>query len=155
MTIKPLADRVVVCAVEAEETTKSGIVLPGAAQEKPQVAEVVAVGPGGMVDGKEIAMVVKVGDRVIVGKYAGTEVKVDGEEVGKYSLSEDGEYELNGGTNILRIENGAAYLIEANCPDHLCVKQGKINKNGQTITCLPNKLTVTVYGEDNDVDLVS
>lgn len=82
-------------------------------------------------------------------------VRVDGEEVGKYSLSEDGEYSLNGGTNILIIEDGAAYLIEANCPDHLCIKQGKINKNGQTITCLPNKLTVTVYGEDNDVDLVS
>ncbi len=82
-------------------------------------------------------------------------VRVDGEEVGKYSLSQDGEYSLNGGTNILIIENGAAYLIEANCPDHLCIKQGKINKNGQTITCLPNKLTVTVYGEDNDVDLVS
>lgn len=82
-------------------------------------------------------------------------VRVDGREVGKYSLSEDGEYSLNGGTNILVIEDGAAYLIEANCPDHLCVKQGKINKNGQTITCLPNKLTVTVYGNENDVDLVS
>lgn len=82
-------------------------------------------------------------------------VRVDGEEVGKYSLSQDGEYSLNGGTNVLIIEDGAAYLIEANCPDHLCIKQGKINKNGQTITCLPNKLTVTVYSEDNDVDLVS
>ena len=80
MTLKPLADRVVVKAVEAEETTKSGIVLPGTAQEKPQVAEVVAVGPGGMVDGKEVAMTVKVGDRVITGKYAGTEVKCDGTE---------------------------------------------------------------------------
>ena len=68
MTLKPLADRVVVKAVEAEETTKSGIVLPGTAQEKPQVAEVVAVGPGGMVDGKEVAMTVKVGDLVITGK---------------------------------------------------------------------------------------
>jgi hypothetical protein len=82
-------------------------------------------------------------------------VKVDGEEVGKYSLSEDGVYELNGGTNILRIENGAAYLTDANCPDHLCVKQGKIDETGETITCLPNKLTVTVYGNDGDVDLVS
>ncbi|MBR5453120.1 MAG: co-chaperone GroES [Clostridia bacterium] len=80
MTIKPLADRVVVCAVEAEETTKSGIVLPGAAQEKPQVAEVVAVGPGGLVDGKEVVMTVKVGDRVITSKYSGTEVKCDGVE---------------------------------------------------------------------------
>ena len=80
MTIKPLADRVVVKAVEAEETTKTGIVLPGTAKEKPQIAEVVAVGPGGMVDGKEVAMIVKVGDRVITSKYAGTEVKCDGTE---------------------------------------------------------------------------
>ncbi len=80
MTINPLADRVVVRAVEAEETTKSGIILPGTAQEKPQVAEVVAVGPGGMVDGKEVTMVVKVGDKVITSKYAGTEVKCDGTE---------------------------------------------------------------------------
>jgi chaperonin GroES len=80
MTIKPLADRVVVCAVAAEETTKSGIVLPGTAQEKPQVAEVVAVGPGGLVDGKEVVMTVKVGDKVITSKYAGTEVKMDGVE---------------------------------------------------------------------------
>ena len=80
MTLKPLADRVVLKTVEAEETTKSGIVLPGAAQEKPQVAEVVAVGPGGNVDGKDIVMNVKVGDRVLISKYAGTEVKVDGVE---------------------------------------------------------------------------
>jgi chaperonin GroES len=80
MTIKPLADRVVIKAVEAEETTKTGIILPGSAQEKPQVAEVVAVGPGGLVDGKEIAMTVKVGDKVITSKYSGTEVKCDGVE---------------------------------------------------------------------------
>ena len=80
MTLKPLADRVVVQAVEAEETTKTGIVLPGTAKEKPQVAEVIAVGPGGMVDGKEVTMTVKVGDRVITSKYAGTEVKCDGVE---------------------------------------------------------------------------
>ena len=80
MTIKPLTDRVVVKAVEAEETTKSGIILAASAQEKPQIAEVVAVGPGGMVDGKEVDMYVKVGDRVITGKYSGTEVKIDGEE---------------------------------------------------------------------------
>ena len=78
MTLKPLADRVVVKAVEAEETTKTGIVLPGTAQEKPQIAEIVAVGPGGTVDGKEIVMTVKVGDKVITSKYAGTEVKCDG-----------------------------------------------------------------------------
>lgn len=80
MTLKPLADRVVVKLVEAEETTKSGIVLAGAAKEKPQVAEVIAVGPGGMVDGKEVVMTVKVGDKVITSKYAGTEVKCDGTE---------------------------------------------------------------------------
>lgn len=78
MTIKPLADRVVLKPVEAEETTKSGIILAAAAQEKPQVFEVVAVGPGGTVDGKEVTMYVKNGDKVIAGKYAGTEVKMDG-----------------------------------------------------------------------------
>lgn len=80
MTIKPLADRVVVKAVEMEETTKSGIILAASAQEKPQIAEVVAVGPGGMVDGKEVEMYVKVGDKVITSKYSGTEVKLDKEE---------------------------------------------------------------------------
>jgi chaperonin GroES len=80
MTLKPLSDRVVVKLVEAEETTKTGIVLPGTAKEKPQVAEVIAVGPGGMVDGKEIVMTVKVGQKVITSKYAGTEVKCDGVE---------------------------------------------------------------------------
>ena len=80
MTIKPLADRVVIKMEEAEETTKSGIVLASAAQEKPQIASVVAVGPGGMVDGKQVDMYLKVGDRVIASKYTGTEVKLDGEE---------------------------------------------------------------------------
>ena len=80
MTIKPLADRVVVKQVEIEETSKGGIILPGSAKEKPQVAEVVAVGPGGVVDGKEVVMTVKVGDRVITSKYTGTEVKCDGVE---------------------------------------------------------------------------
>ena len=75
MNIKPLADRVVVKAIEAEEKTTAGIILPGSAQEKPQMAEVGAVGPGGLVDGKEVVMTVKVGDRVITSKYAGTEVK--------------------------------------------------------------------------------
>ena len=81
MTLKPLSDRVVIKMVEAEETTASGIILTGSAKEKPQVAEVLAVGPGGMVDGKEVTMTVKVGDKVITSKYAGTQVKVDGEEV--------------------------------------------------------------------------
>lgn len=80
MTIKPLADRVVIKMVEAEETTKSGIILAGTAKEKPQIAEVVAVGPGGVVDGKEITMELSVGDRVLMSKYAGTEVKLDGAE---------------------------------------------------------------------------
>lgn len=80
MTIKPLADRVVIKMLEAEETTKSGIILSSKSQEKPQVAVVVAVGPGGMVDGKEVTMEVSVGDKVLMSKYAGTEVKVDGEE---------------------------------------------------------------------------
>ena len=81
MKLKPLADRVVVKMIEAEETTKSGIVLPGSAQEKPQIAEIVEVGPGGNVDGNEVVMQVKPGDKVIVSKYAGTEVKIDGEEL--------------------------------------------------------------------------
>ena len=80
MNIKPLFDRVVIKMVEAEETTKSGIILAGSAKEKPQLAEVVAVGPGGVVDGKEITMQVKAGDRVLISKYAGTEVKLDGQE---------------------------------------------------------------------------
>lgn len=80
MNIKPLADRVVIKMTKAEETTKSGIILAGTAKEKPQVAEVVAVGPGGIVDGKEIKMELKVGDKVLLSKYAGTEVKVDGQE---------------------------------------------------------------------------
>ena len=80
MKLSPLGDRVVLKQLEAEETTKSGIVLPGQAQEKPQQAEVVAVGPGGMVDGKEVKMEVKVGDKVIYSKYAGTEVKLEDQE---------------------------------------------------------------------------
>jgi len=80
MNIKPLADRVVIKMLESEETTKSGIVLPGTAKEKPQMAEVVSVGPGGVVDGKDIVMEVKIGDKVLISKYAGTEVKLDGVE---------------------------------------------------------------------------
>lgn len=80
MTIKPLGDRVVIQPLEAEETTKSGIVLPGTAQEKQQLAEIIEVGPGGNVDGKEIKMEVKKGDKVIYSKYAGTDIKLDGEE---------------------------------------------------------------------------
>lgn len=80
VNIKPLADRVVIKMLEAEETTKGGIILASAAQEKPQVAEIVAAGPGGVVDGKEIKMEVKVGDKVLISKYSGTEVKLDGDE---------------------------------------------------------------------------
>ena len=81
MKIQPLADRVVLKLVEMEETTKSGIILTGSAKEKPQVAEVMAVGPGGNVEGKDIVMHVKVGDKVITSKYSGTEVKLDSEEL--------------------------------------------------------------------------
>ena len=80
MTIKPLSDRVVVRMTEAEETTKSGIILTGSAKEKPQVFEVVEVGPGGVVDGNKVEMYVKPGDKVLTSKYSGTEVKVDGNE---------------------------------------------------------------------------
>lgn len=88
MTIKPLFDKVVLKSVVAEETTKSGILLTGSAKEKPQMSEVVAVGPGGMVDGVQVSMSVKVGDRVIVGKYSGTEVKLDGAEYSIVSQSD-------------------------------------------------------------------
>ena len=80
MNIKPLCDRVLIKQVEAEETTKSGIILAGSAKEKPQIFEVIAVGPGGVVDGKEVVMTVEVGNRVITSKYSGTEVKADGTE---------------------------------------------------------------------------
>ena len=86
---------------------------------------------------------------------AGVIVRVDGVEMARYSLSDSGRYELNGGTNILVIEDGAAYMLEADCPDHICVSQGKVRYAGQCITCLPNKLTVTVYGTDEGVELVS
>ena len=80
MKLKPLLDRVVLKSTEAEETTKSGIILTGSAKEKPVVSEVAAVGPGGVVDGKEVTMYVEVGDKVVISNYAGTEVKLDGEE---------------------------------------------------------------------------
>ena len=88
MKLKPLADRVILKMVEAEETTKSGIILTGAAKEKPEVAEVIEVGPGGLVDGKEVKMTVEKGQKVITSKYAGTEVKVDGEE---YTIVRQGD----------------------------------------------------------------
>lgn len=88
MKLRPLSDRVIIKAIEAEETTKSGIILTAAAKEKPSVAEVVEVGPGGMVDGKEVVMTVKKGDKVITSKYAGTEVKLDGVE---YSVVRQGD----------------------------------------------------------------
>ena len=88
MTIKPLSDRVVLKATEAEETTKSGIILAGNAQEKPQIAEVVAVGPGGVVDGKEVIMTVKPGDKVITSQYSGTKVTIDKEEFTVVKISD-------------------------------------------------------------------
>lgn len=81
MTLRPLSDRVIIKQVEAEETTKAGIILTSSAQEKPQIYEVIAVGPGGMVEGVEVEMIVEEGNKVITGKYSGTEVKVDGEEM--------------------------------------------------------------------------
>ena len=80
MTLRPLSDRVIVKLIEAEETTKTGILLTATAKEKPQMAEVVAVGPGGIVEGNEVPMTVKVGDKVVTSKYSGTEIKLDGEE---------------------------------------------------------------------------
>ena len=80
MSLKPLFDRVVIKDAEMEETTKGGLILASAAKEKPQMAEVLAVGPGGNVDGKEITMQVEVGQKVVYSKYAGTEIKIDGEE---------------------------------------------------------------------------
>ena len=80
MKLTPLADRVILKMLEAEETTKGGIILTASAKEKPSIAEVISVGPGGVVDGKEVKMTVKVGDKVLTSKYSGTEVKVDGEE---------------------------------------------------------------------------
>ncbi|HIT56937.1 MAG TPA: co-chaperone GroES [Candidatus Galloscillospira stercoripullorum] len=88
MKLTPLADRVIIKMLEAEETTKGGIILTGAAKEKPEVAEVISVGPGGLVDGKEIKMTVKPGDKVITSKYSGTEVKIDGEE---YTIVRQGD----------------------------------------------------------------
>jgi hypothetical protein len=83
-------------------------------------------------------------------------VRIDGKQVATYSLLEDGEYSLNGGTNILRIQDGKAFLVDGDCPDKNCVNQGKIDQTGESITCLPNRLTVTVYGaQDSEVDLVS
>ena len=87
------------------------------------------------------------GDRVIV--------KHMDEVIGTYDLNKDGEYVLNGGTNTIIIENGKVYMAEADCPDKLCINQGKISKANQCITCLPNKITVTVKSEDKEVDLVS
>ena len=90
------------------------------------------------------------------GGKEGSEVRVmvEGKEIGVYSLSKDGEYSLNGGTNTLIIKDGKAYMTDDDCPDKLCVRQGKISRNGETITCLPNKLTVTVIDEKGEVDLV-
>lgn len=81
MNVRPLGDRVVIKRIEAEETTKSGILLPGASKEKPQEAEIVAVGPGGVIDGKEIKMEVAVGERVLFSKYSGNEIKFEGQEL--------------------------------------------------------------------------
>lgn len=80
-------------------------------------------------------------------------IKINGEEVATYSLDDNGIYEINGGTNILHIEDGYAWLVDANCPDKLCVKSGRISKDGETITCLPNKVSIIVSGEKDFVEL--
>lgn len=92
----------------------------------------------------------------IRGGKEGSEVRVmvEGKEIGVYSLSRDGEYSLNGGTNTIVVKDGKAYMADADCPDKLCVRQGKVSRNGETITCLPNKLTVTVIDEEGEVDIV-
>ena len=82
-------------------------------------------------------------------------VRVDGEETARYSLSQTLTVDINGGTNTLHIESGKAWLTQAQCPDHLCVKRGVIDEAGETITCLPNRVTVTVYGTETGVDLVA
>ena len=84
---------------------------------------------------------------------AGVIVRINGIEVAKYSFDNEGTYELNGGTNILIIKDNEAWLESATCKDKICVKEGKISKEGETITCLPNKLTVTVYGRDSFVEI--
>lgn len=91
-----------------------------------------------------------------LGREEGAEVivRVNGQEQGRYSLSTEGVYELNGGTNVLRIEDGKARMEEANCPDKYCIHQGSVSRTGETITCLPNKLTVTVSGGDSFVEIV-
>ena len=93
---------------------------------------------------------------VELGKEEGARVivAVEGNEIATYSLFDNGEYALNGGTNILHIEDGVAWLVDADCPDKLCVHQGKIDKTGEVITCLPNKLTVTVKGADSGDEMV-
>lgn len=93
--------------------------------------------------------------RVDRAEGAGVSVCVDGVEIARYSLSVEGTYPLNGGSNILLIENGTARVTEANCPDALCVHQGEVHYTGQCITCLPNRLTVTVYGGSDEVELFS
>lgn len=82
-------------------------------------------------------------------------VCVNGEETGRYPLYQSGRYELNGGSNILIIENGSAWLEDADCPDKLCVRQGRVRLDGQVITCLPNRLTVTIYADNSEVELIS
>ena len=88
MKLKPLGDRVIIKMMEAEEKTKSGLILTGSAKEKPEIAEIIEVGPGGLVEGKEVKMTVKKGQKVITSKYSGTEVKVDGEE---YTIVRQGD----------------------------------------------------------------
>ena len=113
--------------------------------------------------GKNIADIILVLALLIVGlsvfliielsRDAGDSVRVysNGEFVGEYSLSVDGEYSLTGGTNVLKIENGNAYMSHADCPDHLCIKQGDISRTGEKIVCLPNRLSIEVFGTGEEI----
>lgn len=102
-----------------------------------------------------IALVLLLAFRLGSGSGAWAVVRVNGEEVARYSLSENGVYPLNGGSNTLVIQDEQAWLCDADCPDKLCVKQGKISYSGQCITCLPNRLTVTLEGTGESIELVS
>ena len=156
MNIKPLLDRVVVKMVEAEETTKSGIILAAAAQEKPQIAEIIAVGPGGFVDGHDEKMVVTVGQKVLLSKYAGTQVKVDGEEITlsfkEYSLllvllEADGNV-VSRDTLLTKI--WGEYYDESRTLDvHIRKLRVKLKEAGSLIKTVKN-VGYRIGGEEND-----
>ena len=123
MKLVPLGDRVVLKQIVAEETTKSGIVLPGQSKEKPQQAEIIAVGPGGTVDGKEVY---------------------------KTSIKKDQIYQIpeENGTNVMQIKDGKVTMKKADCKDQICADHKAIEKSGETIVCLPHKVVIEIRSED-------